>query len=103
MSLGKRKGSDFLPILKYDATHGTFYLQDRVNRGGIWESEQTDVTSSLVAIFDMECIQVGWICFPKGAAPEMTMVAAGANRGEAPSKDHREGFRLSSRWTGARR
>ena len=37
---------------------------------------------------------MGWIHFPKGAAPEMVMVPAGEDPGEAPTKEHREGFRL---------
>jgi hypothetical protein len=95
MAFGKRRGgADFLPILKYDARNGSFYLQDRVNRDGMWETEQTDVTTGLRGIFDLETVEVGWIKFPKGAAPELQMVPAGEDMGEAPSKDHREGFRL---------
>jgi hypothetical protein len=67
MAFGKRRGgADFLPILKYDARNGSFYLQDRVNRDGMWETEQTDVTTGLRGIFDLETVEVGWIKFPKG-------------------------------------
>src|SRR4051794_9035189 len=56
MALGKRKGSDFMPILKFDARVGTFSLQDRVNRDGIWKNQQTDVTIGMRAIFDLETV-----------------------------------------------
>ena len=69
MSLGKRKGSDFMPILKFDARVGTFFLQDRVNRDGIWKNEQTDVTNQLSGIFDLETVERGWINFPKAPRP----------------------------------
>ena len=94
MPLGKRKGSDFMPVLKYDARVGTFYLQDRVNHDGIWETEQTDVTANLRGIFDLETVERGWINFPKGVAPEFVMVPAGEDPGDQPSRDHKEGFRL---------
>ena len=94
MALGKRKGSDFMPILKFDARVGTFCLQDRVNRDGMWKNEQTDVTSQLRGIFDLETVERGWIHFPKGAAPELVMVPPGEDPGEQPSTDHKEGFRL---------
>ena len=99
MALGKRKGSDFMPILKFDARVGTFCLQDRVNRDGIWKNEQTDVTKQLRGIFDLETVERGWIHFPKGAAPELVMVPPGEDPGEQPSTDHKEGFRLFVKMT----
>jgi hypothetical protein len=94
MSLGKRKGaSGFMPIIKYDARSGEFSLQDRVQKDGSWTNVQTPL-AELRAIFDLEMAERGWINFPKAAAPEMLMVPAGEDPGEAPSKDHREGFRL---------
>jgi hypothetical protein len=95
MALGKRKdGGNFLPIIKYDARVGTFYLQDRVNSGGAWQTEQRDVTENFQAAFDLENLQRGWIRCPKGAAPEVTLVPAGDDPGEPPTDDHKEGVRV---------
>jgi hypothetical protein len=94
MSLGKRKGQEFLPRLKYDARSGTFFLEDRVNNKGRWETEQRNVTEGFRAIFDLEQAQRGWIHFPKGEAPDLVLVSAGEDPGKAPSEDHKEGFRL---------
>ena len=33
MALGKRKGSDFMPVFKYDAKAGSFYKQDLPHPG----------------------------------------------------------------------
>jgi hypothetical protein len=71
MSLGKRKGSDFMPVFKYDAKAGSFYKQDRVLTQDGWGNEQTNVGDDLRAgrvIFDFDTTEVGWLNFPKGAA-----------------------------------
>jgi hypothetical protein len=96
MALGKRKGTDFMPIAKYDARSGTIFLQDRVrNSAGCYEAEQRDVTEGFRAIFDLEQVERGWIYYPKGGAPDLVMVPAGDDPGEAPSKDHKEGIRFT--------
>jgi hypothetical protein len=95
MSLGKRKGSgNILPLLKFDARSGSFYQENRVQTLNGWEKEQTDVTDRLRAVFDLANAERGWIKFPRGAAPEMVLVLAGEDPGEAPDEGYREGFRL---------
>jgi len=94
MALGKRRGSDFLPIMKFDARIGEFSLSDRVQKDGSWTNVQTPL-AELLAIFDLEMVERGWLHFPKGAAPEMKLVPAGQDPGDPPSKDYREGFRLT--------
>jgi hypothetical protein len=98
MSLGKRKGSDFMPVFKYDANAGSFYKQDRVLTQDGWGNEQTDVGNDLRAghvIFDLDHIKVGWLNFPKGAAPETVLFPPGQDIGDAPAgKDFKQGFRI---------
>jgi hypothetical protein len=97
MALGKRKGSDFMPVFKYDAKAGAFYKQDRVLTQDGWSNEQKDVGDEMRAgrvIFDLDTIDVGWFYFPKGAAPEMVLFPPGKDIGDAPSKDHKQGFRM---------
>lgn len=96
MSLGKRKsGGDFLPVLKYDGRIGQFYLSDRAFSNGEWETVQTNIEKDdFCAIFDLKNAQTGWIHFPKGSAPETTLVPAGQDPGEAPSDRHKEGLRV---------
>jgi hypothetical protein len=95
MALGKRRdGGNFLPIIKFDARVGTFNLQDRVHSDGTWQIEQCDVTDKFQAVFDLENLQRGWIRFPKGAAPDVTLVPAGEDPGDPPSHDHKEGVRI---------
>jgi hypothetical protein len=95
MSLGKRKSSSvFMAVLKYDARAGVFFTQDRVFRDGCWQTEQHDVTDGFQAIFDLANAQIGWMEFPKGAAPNMVLKPVGEDIGERPSADHKEGVRL---------
>ena len=95
MALGKRKdGGDFLPIVKFDGRIGKFYLQDRVFVDGEWKTEQIDITEVFEAIFDLEKLERGWIKFPKGAAPEVILVPAGDDPGDAPGDDFKEGLRV---------
>ena len=95
MALGKRKDAgNFLPGLKYDARVGKFYQRDRVFTDGSWKTEQHEITHKFEAIFDLENVQRGWMNFPEGAAPEIVLVPAGEDPGDAPSNQHKEGFRL---------
>jgi hypothetical protein len=94
MAFGKRKGGgDILPLLKFDARVGRFYTETRVQTINGWEKEQSDVTDRLRMTVDLANVAVGWIRFPRGAPPETALVAVGEDIGEAPSDDHREGFR----------
>jgi hypothetical protein len=105
MSIGKRKsgGGEFLPILKYDARSGRFFKVDRVFDNGRWETEHTDVTEGFEATFDMPSLQVGWISFPSGAAPETRLVPAGHDHGAAPNESYKEGFRILVQFEGTTR
>ena len=99
MALGKRKGNvsgSFLPLVKFDARVGSFYLLDREQsvETGDWETKQRDITDEFRAVFDLQNLEVGWIRFPKGQAPEARLVPAGQDPGEAPGDDWRQGLRL---------
>ena len=58
MGIGKRKSnSDFMPVAKFDATAGVFYVQTRVLTDKGWAPEQkivTDIMRTQGAIFDLE-------------------------------------------------
>jgi hypothetical protein len=85
---------DLVPIVKYDARGGRFARVDRSNASGQWETTQTDITGCFKAVFDLENIEVGWICFPTSGAPDFRMVPLGEDAGPRPSDAHKEGFRI---------
>ena len=67
-------GSEFLPIVKYDARAGLWFRIDRVDTGQGFVPEPVDITRGFKAIFDLENLQTGWISFPSGSAPLSSFV-----------------------------
>lgn len=71
-------GGDRLPILKYDARAGRWSTIDRVQTADGWQSNVNDITfSNPVFAVDFGSLEVGWLLFPKGAAPIFMVVPYG--------------------------
>ena len=84
-------GGDFLPICKYDARAGRVFRMDRED--GV--NTPHDITRNFKAVFDMENIEVGWINFPVGAAPDFQLVPLGEEVPPVgPTPGHRQGCRI---------
>jgi hypothetical protein len=79
----------FNDIIKYNAKEGRFYRVDREDG----ENVEVEITSEFKAIFDMENLEVGWINFPAGAAPDFKMVPIRTEMPERPSSKHKNGVR----------
>ena len=97
MSLGKRVGGsgDITPLIKFDARSGVLYRCDRTRAAdGEWYTSQENTTGNFVAVFDMENVQVGWIAFSSGGPPNFVMSPVGADIGNPPGDQHKQGFRL---------
>lgn len=60
------EGNSFLPIIKYDARSGRLSRRDRENG----ENNDVDITRSFKAIFDFDNVEIGWINFNTGGAPD---------------------------------
>ena len=92
---GGGNGADRVPVVKYDARAGRIFRLDRTqDAGGNWSSNNVEITDGFQAIFDLENIEVGWLNFPAGNAPEMTLVKLGQPIPPKPSDRHKQGFRL---------
>ena len=87
-------GGDFLPILKFDARAGRFFRVDRLDNGNGFENDPVDITSSLKFIADFENIEVGWIVFTPGSAPDFKLVPIGSQLPDRPSPNHKNGLRF---------
>lgn len=89
------QGGDFLPILKYDARAGRFFRVDRVdNGGGVFSSENVDITHNFKAVVDFDNVEVGWIDFQPGSAPSFVLVPMGNKLPDKPSTKHKNGLRF---------
>jgi len=87
-------GGDFLPILKYDSRSGRFFRPDRSqDANGNWQSEVVDITGNVAFLLDFATIEVGWINFSAGSAPDFRMVAIGQPLPAKPGELYKQGFR----------
>ena len=84
-------GGDFLPIIKYDARAGRMFRVDKVD--GV--STPVDITKKFKAVFDFENVEVGYINFATGSAPDFVMVPLGDALPEQPSPNHKQGMRMT--------
>ena len=83
-------GNDIVPVLKFDARAGRFFRVDRSD--GV--NNPVDVTQGFKAVMDFENIEVGFINFPAGAAPEFRLVPIGSPMPENPGGKFRQGIRM---------
>lgn len=87
-------GGDIIPFVKYDARAGRFFRRDRSEQGGQYVNNDVDITASFKAVIDMENIEVGFMKFGNGAAPEMLLVKLGE---PMPQKPADIGFKQGAR------
>lgn len=93
MALGlqtESSGGDFLPILKFDARAGRFFRRDRNGT----ENVEVDITKNFKAVLDLESIEVGYINFMTGGAPDFQLVPLGKPMPAKPTENHKQGFRI---------
>ena len=84
-------GADFLPIVKYDARSGRMSRRDR--EGG--ETNEVDITRSFKAVFDFENVEVGYIRFAAGSAPDFRMSRyADGQMVQDPGEGYKRGVRF---------
>jgi hypothetical protein len=81
---------DIIPIVKFDARAGRFFRIDRSD--GV--NSPVDITSSFKAVMDFENIEVGFIHFPAGSAPEFKVAPIGQPMPENPGGKFRQGIRM---------
>lgn len=81
---------DIVPVLKFDARAGRFFRVDRSDG----QNNPVDITQNFKAVMDFENIEVGYINFPAGAAPEFRMVPIGSAMPENPGGKFRQGIRM---------
>ena len=88
-------GGDFTPVVKFDARAGRMFRVDREqDSGGTWSTENVEITNGFTAVMDLEKIEVGWLLFAAGVAPQLTLVPLGQALPARPSDQHKQGFRV---------
>jgi len=77
--------ADILPFVKYDARAGRFFRRDRTESGGQYTNHDVDITNSFKAVMDLENVEVGFMKFGNGAAPEFLLVKLGDPMPQKPA------------------
>ena len=90
LNLGFGDTGPIMPHIKYDARAGRIFRVDRED--GV--SDQVDITHEFKAIFDLENVEVGYIKFEAGQAPDFNMVPLGSPMPAKASPDHKQGVRF---------
>ncbi len=93
MALGLISNDDsrtFLPIVKYDSRSGRIFRVDRED--GV--STPVDISKNFSAVIDLGNIEIGWINFPAGSAPEFVMAHYSETCPARPSDAHKKGSRV---------
>jgi hypothetical protein len=87
-------GGDFLPIIKFDARSGRWFRVDRTETINGFVGEPVDITNIFKVIADFENVEVGWINFVAGSAPDFRLVPIGQRLPNRPSEVHKNGIRF---------
>ena len=89
-------GADIVPFCKYDSRAGRVSRVDRKQAAdGSYGADVVDITSNFKAVFDMENIEVGYLLFAAGVAPQMMVVPLGT---AMPQKPAGEGWKQGVRF-----
>lgn len=84
-------GGDIVPIVKYDARSGRIFRVDRSD--GV--NTPVDITRNFKAVLDLENVEVGYMNFDTGGAPEFELTQLGKPLPERPANTKfRQGIRL---------
>lgn len=84
-SSGGGDNGDIIPFVKYDARAGRFFRNDRTEVNGAYSNDAVDITSNFKAVMDIENIEVGFLLFAAGSAPQFLLVKLGSPMPQKPS------------------
>jgi hypothetical protein len=76
---------DIIPFVKYDARAGRFFRNDRTEINGAYSNNAVDITSSFKAVMDLENLEVGYLLFAAGSAPQFLLVKLGDPMPQKPT------------------
>jgi hypothetical protein len=88
-------GEDIIPFVKYDSRAGRISRSDRKQMAdGSFANEVVDITANFKAVMDMENIEVGYLLFAAGSAPQLMVGPLG---NPMPQKPAGEGWKQGAR------
>lgn len=97
MALGiqtESNGGNFTPTVKINSKQGRVWRVDRSQGADGWATNEIDITNNFQFVPDLENIEIGWMLFKAGTAPDLRMVKLGQVMADRPTPDHKQGVRL---------
>lgn len=82
---GGGDNGDIIPFVKYDARAGRFFRNDRSEVNGAYSNNAVDITNNFKAVMDLENLEVGYLLFAAGAAPQFLLVKLGDPMPQKPA------------------
>lgn len=77
-------GGNFVPTVKINSKQGRVYRVDRSQGADGWQTDEVEITNSFQFVPDLENIQVGWMFFKAGQAPDLRMAKLGEPMPDRP-------------------
>lgn len=87
-------GGNFTPVVKINAKQGRVYRVDRTQTADGWSTDEVEITRDFQFVPDFDNIEIGWMHFAAGQAPDLRMVKIGEQLPARPTDNHKQGFRL---------
>lgn len=87
-------GGNFTPVVKINAKQGRVYRVDRMQGSDGWETNDVEITNDFQFVPDFENVEIGWLHFAAGQAPDLRMVRMGEIMPDRPTPDHKQGIRF---------
>lgn len=87
-------GGNFTPVVKINAKQGRVWRVDRSQGADGWETNEVDITGDFQFVPDFANMEIGWMHFAAGQAPDLRMVRLGEVMPDRPTPNHKQGVRL---------
>ncbi len=85
-----QSNGDIVPLIKYDARAGRLFRVDRADT----INPPVDIKRPFKAVVDLENVEVGYMNFATGGAPDFVLAKLGDPLPQRPSQDHKQGIRI---------
>ena len=84
-------GGSFTPTVKINSKQGRVYRVDRTQGAEGWTTDEVEITRDFQFVPDMDNLEIGWMFFKAGQAPDLRMVRLGEEMPARPPGVDSEG------------
>lgn len=77
-------GGSFTPTVKINSKQGRVYRVDRTQGADGWVTDEVEITRDFAFVPDFDNLEIGWMFFKAGQAPDLRMVKLGEVMADRP-------------------